>query len=233
MRVIIPCWIINEGLVNLTENAVNSIRQAKDTKIIIVDNGSPLAGGLLRELADLYIRNKENLGYAKAVNQGLKMCDKGEPVVVANNDVRVPPQWQDVALEILKDKKICSVHYRMIAYDQPFNPGNETWATGKERWCTSSFFVVRNLQLYDENFFNSYDDWNYWKEFRMKGYTTAYTNKAEYQHMDSYTQQFIPQRGENDARNREYFKKKWGMYPEEDFEKSFPGQLSMPWRPQP
>lgn len=233
IKVIIPCWIINESLVNLTENTVNSIRQAEGVEIIIVDNASPLAGGMLRELADLYIRNKENLGYAKAVNQGLKLCDKGELVAIANNDIRVPFQWKSVAEEILKDKKIGSVHYRMIAYNQPFNPGNETWKTGKERWCTSSFFVVRNVQLYDEGFLNSYDDWDFWKRMRDSGYTTAYTNKAEYQHMDSFTQQFIPQRGENDTRNREFFKQKWGVYPEDDFEKKFPGMLALPWKPMP
>jgi GT2 family glycosyltransferase len=233
MRVIIPCWVINESLINLTENTVNSIRQAKDTEIIIVDNASTMAGGLLRELADTYIRNKTNLGYAKAVNQGLKLCDVAEPVVVSNNDVRVPPQWKDVAEEILENYQVGSVHYRMIAYDQPFNPGNETWVTGKERWCTSSFFVVRNVQLYDEGFLNSYDDWDMWKRMRDSGYTTAYTNKAEYQHMDSFSQQFVPQRGENDARNREYFKTKYGIYPEDEFENRFPGMLSKPWKPQP
>lgn len=233
MNVIIPAWTINDALVNLTENAINSIRQAKDTKIIIVDNASPIAGGMLREMADLYIRNKENLGYARAVNQGLRMCDKGEPVVISNNDIRVPVNWKEVAEEILKDKKVGSVHYRMIPYDQSFNPGTDTWKTGKERWCTSSFFVVRYKQLYDEGFLNSYDDWDYWLRMRKLGYTTAYTNKAEYQHMDSFTQQFVPQRGENDTRNREYFKTKWGAYPEEDFERRFPGQLALPWKPQP
>lgn len=201
--------------------------------MIIVDNGSLIGGGYLRSVAYTYIRNKENLGYAKAVNQGLKLCDKGELVAVANNDIRVSSNWQKIAEEIMKNEKVGSVHFRMIGYNEPFTTGNDTWIGSKERWCTSSFFVVRDLQLYDENYFNSYDDWDFWKRMRDQGYLQAYTNIAQYQHKDSFTQQFIPNRGENDIRNREYFKKKHGGYPEDLFEKEFSGELAKNWRPMP
>ena len=233
MKVIIPCWLINQDLIDLTISAIESIRFGGDTQFILIDNGSPMGGGMLRELADVYIHNKENLGYAKAVNQGLKLCDKGEVVCIANNDIRVPPQWRRVAEEIIKDPKVGSVHFRMIGYNKPFSIGNDIWIGGKERWCTSSFFVVQNIQLYDEDFFNSYDDWDYWLRMRKQGFKQAYTNKVEYQHNDSFTQQFVPQRKENDARNREHFKIKHGDYPEALFEKEFPHELAKSWRPFP
>lgn len=222
-----PVWIVNEDLVNLTIDAAESLKG----ELIIIDNGSPMGGGVMRELAHTYIRNKENLGYARAVNQGLKLC-KNETVAIANNDIKVSANWEDVANNILENKLVGSVHFRMIPYTQAFNPGNDIWIGGKERWCTSSFFVVRNRILYDENYLNTYDDWDYWKRFR-KLYKQAYTNKAEYQHVNSYTQQFVAKRSENDTKNREYFKKKHGGYPEDLFEKEFPGQLSQPWLPQP
>lgn len=225
-----PVWSLSEQFINLTDNAVRSLG---DVFLTIIDNGSTYGAGQLREWADLYIRNKENLGYAPAVNQGLKLCDKDEIVCISNNDIRVSPGWQEIALDILKDPKVGSVHFRMILYDSPFNLGNEVWASGKERWCTSSFFVVRNIQLYDENYRNSIEDWDFWKRMREAGYTTAYTNKVEYQHLDSFTQQFNPTRAEQDQKNRDHFKEKWGLYPEEDFEKSFPGELAKPWRPMP
>lgn len=232
MRVIIPCWLVNDSLVNLTENAVNSLRQ-KDVEIIIVDNASPMAGGMLRDMADLYIRNKENLGYARAVNQGLRMCNTGDLVAVSNNDIRVPANWKDVAEEILKDEKVGSVHYRMIPYDTHFTPGVDVWKTGKERWCTSSFFVVRYQQLYDEGFLNGYEDWSYWYEMRRTGLTQAYTNKAEYQHMDSFTQQILTDTEDRTKRNRDYYLKKYGKTPEQQFEEEFPGMLALPWKPMP
>jgi GT2 family glycosyltransferase len=92
MKIILPAWILNDSLMNLTETTVKSFRESGDHHIIIVDNGSQMGGGLLRELADTYIRNKVNLGYSGAVNQGLRLCEYGESVCVANNDIRVPKQ---------------------------------------------------------------------------------------------------------------------------------------------
>lgn len=232
MKIIMPCWIINEELLQLTQNAVESLRASGDVELIIIDNGSPMGGGQLREWADLYIRNKTNLGYAEATNQGLLLCKYDKWVAVANNDIRVSPNWQEVIGKV--DSKVGSIHFRMIPYTQSFSPGNDTWVGGKERWCTSSFFVVRSdVQLYDERFKNSYDDWDFWKRMRDSGYKQVYTNKAEYQHADSSTQQYIPQRNENDKKNREYFKQKHGGYPEDLFEKEFTGELAKPWHPFP
>jgi len=227
MKAIIPCWLINEDLINLTKSAVNSLGEVE---LIVIDNGSPMGGGLLRELADVYIRNKENKGYAIAVNQGLKLCEKSETVAVVNNDTRVSEGWEKVATEILEDPLVMSVHFKMIPYDEPFNLGDKVWITGKERWCTNSFFVMRNSGLFDENLLNSYDDWD--QHFRMyqKGFKTAYTNKAAYQHMDSFTQQFNPDRVEINKKNLEYFIKKHGDTPENLWQKMFPEQMSQDYR---
>ena len=227
MKVIMPCWLINEDLVNLTRSAVDSLGKCE---LIIIDNGSPMGGGMLRDMADVYIRNKENLGYAKAVNQGLKLCGKSESVAIANNDIRVSKGWEDIATEILEDPLVMSVHFRMTPYDEPFNPGDKVWITGKERWCTGSFFVMRNSGLYDENFLNSYDDWDMHLRMYRKGFKTAYTNKAVYQHRDSSTQQFIPDRNANDTGNREYFILKHGGEPEKIWQEMFPEQMNQNWR---
>lgn len=230
MRIIMPVWSIDDATVNITESAVESLQ---GHHLTIVDNGSTVGAGKLREWADVYVRNKQNLGYAKAVNQGLRLY-LGETVCISNNDIRVPPYWAEVADSVMKaDDRIGSVHFRMIPYDQKFSPGDSFWATGKERWCSSSFFVVRAVQLYDEGFLNSYDDWDYWKRFREKGFCQAYTNMAEYQHFDSFTQERRPDRTENDFKNKEYFKQKHGDYAEVLFEKEFPGQLAQPWKPFP
>ena len=226
-----PVWLKDPDLVSLTENAVKSLRE-NDIQLTIIDNGSPLGGGALREWADLYIRNPVNLGYARAVNQGLQM-HFGDVVAIANNDIRVSPNWKEVAEEILKDKEVCSVHFRMIPYDQPFNPGQDTWVGGKERWCSSSFFVVRAEHFYDENLLNSYDDYEYWYRWRKSGYKQAYTNKSEYQHLDSSTVQRLPEHTEENKKNYEYYKEKHGEYPDIQFAKEFPDQLKEQWKPFP
>lgn len=231
MKVIMPCWLVDEQLINLTQLACESF---KGHELILMDNGSPMGKGVLRELADTLIVNKENLNYAGAVNQGLRLCADETWVCVANNDIRVPENWSDVAEEIMRGhKNVCSVHFRMIPYDQPFNPGNDTWTGGRERWCSSSFFVVRPTQLYDLNFKNSYDDYDFWHRFRSRGYVQAYTNKAEYQHFDSSSVNKDPRHKKHQASNYEYYKKKHGEYPDVQFEKKFKEQMNLPWKPFP
>lgn len=231
MRVIMPVYNLDDQGVTLTQNAVNSLQ---GHEITVIDNASPVGGGALREVADVYIRNKENKFYSGAVNQGLKLLWDEPWVCVSNNDIRVPPQWSDVAEDILKNNAdVCSVHFRMIPYDQEFNPANDTWIGGKERWCSSSFFVVRPTQLYDPNLVNSYDDYDYWYRYRSRGFKQAYTNKAEYQHLDSSTIQKMPSHTEANKRNYEYYKQKHGFYPDVGFAEEFPDQIVIPWRPFP
>jgi GT2 family glycosyltransferase len=231
--VIMPCWIINEELVKLTMSAIDSLG---DVNLIVVDNGSTLGGGYLRSVADIYIRNKENLGYAKAVNQGLMLCHLSQYIAIANNDIRVSPNWKEVAKEVLANDEAYSCHFRMLSYDEPFSYGDLTALTGKERWCSSSFFVLSPSEqkfLYDENFLNSYDDYDYWKRVRDAGLLTAYTNKASYQHKDSSSQVLRPDRSENNKKNYEYFKEKHGEYPDILFAKTYPDQMTKKWRPHP
>lgn len=230
--VVMPVWVEDEETLQLTVTAVESIRQGVQCRIIIIDNNSTHGQALLREIADLYVRNKENLGYAKAVNQGLKLA--GSVVAIANNDIKVAPYWWDIAQKILlKYEDVGSVHFRMIPYDQPFSQGEEYWVVGKERWCSSSFFIVRNGQLYDENFLNSYDDYDYWFRLRQSGYKTAYTNAIEYKHKDSHTQQKIVDRAERDKKNYGYYKQKHGEYPDIQFAQMYPEQMKQDWRPFP
>ena len=222
--VILPVYILNNDLLTLTTNAIQSFGKVN---LIVVDNASPIGGGYLRSVADVYIRNKENLGYAKAVNQGLKLA-KSEFIAIANNDVKVSTNWQEVAKEVFaQNDNIYSCHFRMTDYDIPFAYGDKIAVGGMERWCTSSFFVIESWkpQLYDENYFNSYDDWDYHKRVRESGLKQAYTNKACYQHKHSTTQLLIPDREENNQRNREYFKTKWGEYAEDLFAQEFPDQM--------
>ena len=227
IEVIMPCYIVNDKLIELTKSAIESLGKVF---LIIVDNCSPLGGGYLRSKADLYIKGTENKGYAWAVNQGLKLAE-GPIIAIANNDVRVSSNWQEAALEVFKKPKTYSCHFRMTDYDIPFSYGDKIYYTGKERWCTSSFFVINNKKpfLYDPKFLNSYCDWDYWERVRSWGYFTAYTNKACYQHLHSTTINLLPQHTLNNENNKEYFKQKHGEYAEVLFEQKFPDQMEVPY----
>lgn len=233
--VVMLAYNFNEDLVELTRQAIYSV---KGHRLILVDNASAMGGGMLREEADTYIRNKTNIGYPGAVNQGMALS-QSPFVAISNNDVRVSSNWAGVAEEIFKDPTVGTVHFRMVPYDQPFELGSETYVGGKERWCTSSFFIIRQeaFQVYDDTYgAGGYDDYDHHNRMRSKGWKMAYTNKAQYQHMDSITYRTMEdqaKRAERDHKNREFYKSKHGEYPDIQFANDFPGQMLIPYAPFP
>lgn len=240
ISVIMPVMVHDEETLRLTQNAIDSINATGSAlEWIIVDNASNLGGGYLRSQADIYIREKENVGFPKAVNQGI-MLSTGKYVCIANNDIIVSKSVFKVAERVFgMDEGIGSVHYKMLSYGQQEASGKDIWPTGKERWCTSSFFVVKGVALikFDEAFgVGGFDDWDYWHRFRHKnGWKTAYTNMANYQHLDSHTQNKRDpnERATSDHKNREYFRQKHGQYPETIWQIKYPKQMRQPWKPFP
>lgn len=101
--VVIPHFIISEELVKLAENTIKSFKDYSDVVVISVDDGSPMDTTFLKDLSDVYIRNKENSGFAITCNNGFKWIFKNEPndcyIVCANNDIlinkRVIPALQE------------------------------------------------------------------------------------------------------------------------------------------
>ena len=94
--IIVPIW--NE--LDITKRCIESILE--NTKfayhLIIIDNASKpdvrtYLEGIKRKIPDLsLIRNEENLGYVKAINQGLRLADS-EFVCLLNNDTIVTDGW--------------------------------------------------------------------------------------------------------------------------------------------
>src|SRR3990167_3992312 len=144
MSVVLPVWIVNDELYDLTDKTLMSLQNSDgwdECELVIVDNASPIGSDQLLMHCDTYIRNKANGGYSKAVNQGLKLAT-GDLIAIANNDIRVSPNWIMATREIFENiKKIGSLHFKMVGYSEPFNLSNAVWDTGKERWCTGSFFI--------------------------------------------------------------------------------------------
>lgn len=224
--IILLRYDINEELLRLTDNAIKTL---KGDQKILIDNASPL--GSIENWADIKVINKTNIGYPAAVNQGFKLAT-GDMIAVANNDIRVLGNWKQVSEEIFDaDKNVGSVHFRMIDYDEPMQAGFNAWITGRERWCSSSFFVIKKeaMQLYDEAYCEGgYDDWDYWFRFRKAGWKTAYTTGSCYQHKHSSTYLAMDDgtnRKERDHLNRELFKSKFGGYAEDLFTQKYPDQM--------
>ncbi len=227
--VVMPVYQVDGGGVNLTRQALESLRESS-VRIIVIDDASKVGSGFLKANADVYLKNETNIGFAASVNKGLKVSETGY-VAIANNDIRVDANWLGVSGKILRNKKVGSVHFRMIPYDQPFNPGKKTWLKGKERWTHFSFVVIRKVQEMDPKFYNTFGDWDFVYRLRKKGYFTAYTNKAEFQHLDTYTVARMPEMTERNKQNYEYFKEKHGEYADVLFAKMYPRQMEAKWKP--
>ena len=99
-----------------TQTAVNSIYE--NTKInfelIIIDNNSSeeIKNYLMKLEAEQtnvkVIYNSENLGFPKAVNQGIEISE-GRYVVIANNDIIVNTNWLNRFIEIAQSEKAVGI----------------------------------------------------------------------------------------------------------------------------
>lgn len=92
-----------------TKNCLQSIKRHTrgDYQLIVVDNGSRAETGeyLSHQTQARVVRNSENLGFARAVNQGLSMAS-GDWVVVLNNDCIVSEQWIERLLRVGKEPDV-------------------------------------------------------------------------------------------------------------------------------
>lgn len=239
IQTVIAAWITDQDLLDHTQRAIESLKQLSGMKLIVVDNDSTMGGGYLRSEAEIYIKNQKNLGYAPAMNQGLRLA-RTDLICFAENDILVTPNAFDVARHIFeKAPTVGTVHFRMVGYAEPLTCGKNVWLEGKERWCTFAFFVIRKaalpLSLINEGYLMAnYEDWDFLHVVRhVNKWQTAYTNLACYAHHDSYTQKKLAQRNDYAQKNREYFKFQWGAYPEEIWQGRYPEQMEAPWRPFP
>lgn len=231
----LAAWINTQEGYDLSKEAIESLKKA-GLGLVITDNNSSLGGGYLRDKADIYIRNQKNLGYSPAMNQAIKLTTTPY-VALAETDIRVSDNVVEVGVDILdKNPKVGMVHYRMIPYNEPLSFGDDTWFGYMERWCTIAFMLWRKeaLELFDEGFkVANYEDYDILYRARQKGWISAYTNKAGYQHHDSYFQKLLNQddRAKVANSNREYFKSKHGEYPDDLFDILYP--LDRPYLPFP
>jgi GT2 family glycosyltransferase len=91
VSIIIPVFNQHE----MTEECITAVREhTHNYELVIVDNGStpPIHPPFSGFIETTLIRNEENLGFPKAVNQGIRAA-KGDVIILLNNDVIVTPGW--------------------------------------------------------------------------------------------------------------------------------------------
>lgn len=153
--VIIPCWIVDSTLLQLTHRCVQSIRDTSDAKIILIDNGSRLWSDFLTDEADILIKNSENLGYVKAINQGFKQA-KTDYIVAGNNDYVMVDGWEQEMQNVLG---IDTAGVSCLITDEDKIDGEFRIEHGTPGgWWMIKRETLDKVGLLDERFFNTYSD---------------------------------------------------------------------------
>jgi GT2 family glycosyltransferase/glycosyltransferase involved in cell wall biosynthesis len=205
-------------------------------EIIVVDNGSTdgTAGFLRQEAAEgrlQVLANPENLGFARACNQGARTA-RGKHLVFLNNDTKVRPHWlaelvksaqndekagvvgakllyaddtvQHAGIVFDEDKKVYHL-YRNFDKDHP--------AVNKEREyqaVTAACALIKKkvffeAGLFDERYLNGFEDLDLCFRIREKGYKVIYNPKSEVYHFESRT----PGRFAQEVKNSNLFLSIW------------------------
>jgi GT2 family glycosyltransferase/organic radical activating enzyme len=96
----------------MAERAIRAFRENEpklEAEIILIDNNSEkkLNSEIIAELNVEYIENSENLGFAKAVNQGIKIGSEAEYILLLNSDVLIKNRSITKIISVLdKNKEI-------------------------------------------------------------------------------------------------------------------------------
>jgi O-antigen biosynthesis protein len=229
--IIIPAYFLTYPLWHQTGNCIGSIREHTDKtktpyEIILVINGETGIGFAEDKLKDTYcdkvIQNPENLGYAKAVNKGIRVAE-GEFIAIMNNDVQVYEHW-------LEDMQEALQHLALVMatpmYGMPFARAveskklrdetfgkriEETFSDFNDFSCVlTTKALFDEIGLFDEQFFMYGEDLDLIKRIEKIGKKKASTKRVNTHHIISSTASGINETPEWMNTARELLKKKWG-----------------------
>lgn len=220
-RVTVSIIIPTFNNLDLTRQCLESIRGHTDPgayEVIVVDNGSTdgTPAYLREEEAACRltaILNRENLGFAKASNQGAAAA-AGEFLLFLNNDTIVTDGWlQGMCRCARADERIAAVGAKLLYPDDTvqhagavFNRNKNIYhiyrhlhkdhpAVNQERdfqVLTAACLLVKKeafetLGPFDEQFKNGFEDVDLCLKLREGGYRLVYTPGAMVYHLESQT----------------------------------------------
>lgn len=238
--------------IEYTYQCIESIVSNTTTEweLIIIDNGSEIpfvpSGKYYMEITAMgdlsrryfpregvgaltIIRNEENLGFPKAVNQGL-VKSSGEYILILNNDVILGPEWDVRFLKHLKKYDIVgpvtnSISGPQQVFSKVYENLGEFYevATNRTDSIVKSFYrlvmfcfmmkraVCLSLGLLDEAFTpGNYEDDDYCLRAVEKGFKMGICNDVYVHHFGSTTFDSLNMDVPNIAmKNRLLFLKKW------------------------
>lgn len=225
LSIIIVSFNTKELLMKCLESIVKSFRVAEfqscRVEIVVVDNGSTdgsvdYINGLtklrINGLVVKTILNRENVGFAKAVNQALRET-VGEGVLLLNSDTRVKPGALEGLLGFEKKVRPAIIGARLLNPDGSVQASvfhlPTLWRAIKEYWLgkTGEFSkytprsdepveveavlggamlisrgVIEKIGLFDERYFMYFEDLDYCRRAKKAGFRVYYLPSAKVIH---------------------------------------------------
>lgn len=202
-----------------TDKCIESIKKyTKDYRIILIDNASdkPYPGAT--------IRNEENLGFVKAINQAIA-TSTAPYICILNNDTLVEEGWLDKMLEVFEQNPKCGlVGPTTIIADSWQNKENvlKSWNQLPKIARVNgmlAFFctvikreVIQKVGYLSEEYGMGFgDDDDYCERAKQAGFELYLRGDVVVPHYHRSTfKKYIKGWEDNKEENLAYFKEKWG-----------------------
>lgn len=232
--------ILTFNKLEYTKKCIESIRKYTDSKeyeLIVIDNKSTdgTVEWLMEQNDIVKIINKDNVGFPKGCNQGMKIS-KGEEILLLNNDVVVTPFWLYNLKKCLYSSKdigavgpvtnsaayyqSIEVNYRsideMLEFAMNFNISDP--AKWEERLKLIGFCLLLKREVFekagylDEIFTpGNFEDDDYCIRIRNYGYKLMLCRDTFIHHYGGTSFKGNSMYGRILAENESKFKEKWGF----------------------
>lgn len=204
----ITSYHVDEALVQLTRDCLDSLRYGEPDYVFLIDDDSPIK--VMFEVEQIF--REENGGFPKCANTGFKACyDTGADVlIISNNDVVYTPGWLEGILKPLEEGyDISSIRvsdsdgYTTEDYIEPDGTFGSLWAMKRK--------VYETIGGFDESFGKgTFEDKDFAVRAREAGFKIGKYHGALVEHVGRATMDKMYPNQEDFYEGREHYKQKYG-----------------------